>query len=115
MVHVDGENCSLIDVAPVPLITFSIRLIATHLISSSWQVPPAMSWMTVFGILAALFVLRCIYVLTTPLPVPGKARARPCNTIIVLGSGGHTTEMLHLLSNMSASQYSPRTYVVAGV
>lgn len=44
---------------------------------------------------------------------PLSLRTRPCKTLVVLGSGGHTAEMLKLLSGVNMPNYSPRTYVVA--
>mmetsp|Transcript_31749 Transcript_31749/g.44257 ORF Transcript_31749/g.44257 Transcript_31749/m.44257 type:complete len:213 (-) Transcript_31749:307-945(-) len=35
------------------------------------------------------------------------------NTLVVLGSGGHTSEMITLLSHMDSKNYYPITYVVA--
>lgn len=40
-------------------------------------------------------------------------RSNPMKTLIVLGSGGHTTEMLHLLKNLDAKNYTPLFYVIA--
>ena len=43
-------------------------------------------------------------------------RTRPVKTLAVLGSGGHTTEMLRLLSSISTShhdQYQPLNYIIA--
>eukprot|EP00800_Vazella_pourtalesii_P020430 TRINITY_DN721_c0_g1_i1.p1 TRINITY_DN721_c0_g1~~TRINITY_DN721_c0_g1_i1.p1 ORF type:complete len:216 (+),score=-14.36 TRINITY_DN721_c0_g1_i1:29-649(+) len=37
----------------------------------------------------------------------------PLSTLIILGSGGHTTEMIKILSKLSLSHYAPRFYVVA--
>lgn len=37
----------------------------------------------------------------------------PRSTLVVLGSGGHTTEMLRLLGALDRSAYTPRTYVYA--
>jgi beta-1,4-N-acetylglucosaminyltransferase len=34
-------------------------------------------------------------------------------TLVVLGSGGHTTEMLALIENIDASIYTPLVYMVA--
>src|SRR5690349_15186631 len=34
-------------------------------------------------------------------------------TLIVLGSGGHTTEMFYLLKSLDLKKYSPRVYVIA--
>ncbi|KAJ3661263.1 hypothetical protein Zmor_005667 [Zophobas morio] len=36
-------------------------------------------------------------------------RTLPCKTIVCIGSGGHTTEMLTLLNTLTFSKYSPRT------
>lgn len=40
-------------------------------------------------------------------------RPRPVKLMIVLGSGGHTFEMLKLVENVSPGAYSPRIYVTA--
>ena len=37
----------------------------------------------------------------------------PLSTLVILGSGGHTTEMIKILSKLSLAHYSPRFYVVA--
>lgn len=44
---------------------------------------------------------------------PIKKRTTPCRTLIVLGSGGHTAEMLRLLGGMNLDNYTPRVYVIA--
>lgn len=38
---------------------------------------------------------------------------RPLKTLVVLGSGGHTTEMLHLVRHLSVDRYCPVVLVVA--
>lgn len=43
---------------------------------------------------------------------PNK-RIKPCKTIICIGSGGHTTEMLQLIANLDFSKYAPRFYLIA--
>lgn len=41
-------------------------------------------------------------------------RRKPAKTLVVLGSGGHTTEMLRLLSSITNhSDYSPLDYIIA--
>jgi beta-1,4-N-acetylglucosaminyltransferase len=40
-------------------------------------------------------------------------RKRPCKTLVVLGSGGHTSEMLHMVRQLDTSLYDPLLYVVA--
>jgi len=39
--------------------------------------------------------------------------AKPLKTLIVLGSGGHTTEMLDLIKNLNQDRYGPIVLVVA--
>ena len=41
-------------------------------------------------------------------------RSTPCSTLVVLGSGGHTAEMLRILGGMRLENYQPRVYVAAG-
>jgi len=43
----------------------------------------------------------------------GWKRGSPCPTLVVLGSGGHTTEMLTVVKSMDRRMYSPRIYVMA--
>lgn len=38
---------------------------------------------------------------------------KPLKTLVVLGSGGHTTEMLHLIRNLDPARYTPIVLVVA--
>lgn len=56
-------------------------------------------------------VLRYLYIVFRQPSslVPGR-RVR---TMIVLGSGGHSAEMLQLLSNLDLKAYCPRCYVIA--
>lgn len=42
-----------------------------------------------------------------------QKRSRTIRTMIVLGSGGHTTEMLQLIKKLDTEIYSPITFVVA--
>lgn len=48
-------------------------------------------------------------------PAFGQQRINinPCKTLVVLGSGGHTSEMLHMVKQLSNVKYSPISYVVA--
>ena len=67
---------------------------------------------TVVLALCALFIIRLSYLVykrgSTSAP-----RSSPCATLVVLGSGGHTAEMLQLLGGMRLENYQPRVYVVA--
>jgi beta-1,4-N-acetylglucosaminyltransferase len=42
-----------------------------------------------------------------------RSRNTPLKTLVVLGSGGHTTELLHLLKNLDPQHYTPLIYIVA--
>ena len=68
------------------------------------------------GLLVGLILLRFIYLASKcgkGASLPAKKRTSPGRTLIVLGSGGHTAEMLRLLGGMNLRNYSPRVYVVA--
>ncbi|GLI67423.1 hypothetical protein VaNZ11_011619 [Volvox africanus] len=58
-----------------------------------------------------LLAFRVLYVMFRRSPCP--ARMKAAKTLVVLGSGGHTAEMLMLLDSVDKAQYSPRSYVVA--
>ena len=42
-----------------------------------------------------------------------SVRSAPLKTLAVLGSGGHTTEMLHLIKNLDPEHYAPLIYITA--
>lgn len=61
------------------------------------------------GALALLLLAVRLWVVLSPrAPVP----RRSLSLLVVAGSGGHTTEILRLLENLS-NAYSPRHYIVA--
>ena len=55
-----------------------------------------------------LVVARLLRMRLTPAPRPGGVRL-----VCVLGSGGHTAEMVRLVRALEPAVYSPRTYVLA--
>ncbi|KAK9723788.1 hypothetical protein RND81_05G025300 [Saponaria officinalis] len=60
-----------------------------------------------------LILFRLFYVFyKSGKPLRSKA-AKPLSTLIVLGSGGHTAEMLNLLSVLQRDRFTPRYYVAA--
>ena len=68
------------------------------------------------GLLVGLILLRFTYLASKcgkDTTLPAKKRTSPCRTLVVLGSGGHTAEMLRLLGGMNLHSYTPRVYVVA--
>ena len=59
-------------------------------------------------------VIRLCYLVSRRrVDVRAVPRSSPCSTLVVLGSGGHTAEMLHLLGGMQLQNYRPRVYVAA--
>ncbi|KAB1215357.1 UDP-N-acetylglucosamine transferase subunit ALG14 [Morella rubra] len=68
---------------------------------------------TFFLISLTLILIRVLYVIyRSGRPLQTKA-PRAFSTLIVLGSGGHTAEMLDLLSVLQKERFSPRFYVAA--
>lgn len=42
-----------------------------------------------------------------------QRREMPCRTLIVMGSGGHTSEMIRIVEGLNLKNYSPRIYISA--
>ena len=64
-------------------------------------------------LLALATSLRILYLLPAyhTLGPPRDPKTQPAHILIVLGSGGHTTEMLQLLRNLDPYRYRYRTWV----
>jgi len=68
-------------------------------------------WPLIPTLLFTIFVIRMFWVLyNTGKPLSSQPR-RPKRTLIVLGSGGHTAEILSLVRSMNFQQYAPRFYI----
>ncbi|CAJ1945662.1 unnamed protein product [Cylindrotheca closterium] len=64
--------------------------------------------------LILLLIVRAIYVIRgIRSEKPDLARRDPVKTLVVLGSGGHTTEMIQLLQQLKHESYTPLVFVVA--
>ncbi|XP_078438421.1 UDP-N-acetylglucosamine transferase subunit ALG14-like protein isoform X2 [Wolffia australiana] len=60
------------------------------------------------------FFVRFLYVLYhTGRPLRRRRDLQPLRTLVVLGSGGHTAEMLNLLAVLDTEKFKPRFYVSA--
>ncbi|CAA3000897.1 UDP-N-acetylglucosamine transferase subunit ALG14 homolog isoform X2 [Olea europaea subsp. europaea] len=60
-----------------------------------------------------LIILRVIYIIyRSSKPVYTRSPG-PLSTLIILGSGGHTAEMLNLLAVLQKERFKPRYYVAA--
>ncbi|KAF8176034.1 glycosyltransferase family 1 protein [Pholiota molesta] len=69
-------------------------------------------WVTV---LAFLVICRIYMILPTQSGRPKRLRRKSdvCSVAVFLGSGGHTTEALTLLSALDPKRYTYRTYIVS--
>ncbi|KNC50042.1 UDP-N-acetylglucosamine transferase subunit ALG14 [Thecamonas trahens ATCC 50062] len=87
-----------------------------------WALAAASPW-SIAGCVALVLAVRtaaCVPGLRAALGLgrsQGSGRRRPAGqaaaALVVLGSGGHTSEMLSMLAALDRARYSPRTYVVA--
>ncbi|XP_077244906.1 uncharacterized protein LOC143884927 [Tasmannia lanceolata] len=67
-------------------------------------------------ILTSVFIglmIRVAYVLYHSGKPLHTSSARPFRTLIILGSGGHTAEMLNLIAVLQKDRFTPRFYVAA--
>lgn len=63
-----------------------------------------------------LVIARITYLIhkvTTGFSQFAPKRNKPCKTVICIGSGGHTTEMLRLIQKVNFKNYTPRYYILA--
>lgn len=60
-----------------------------------------------------LLTLRALHLLRTIHTPPPPRQRHPVRVLIVLGSGGHTAEMMRLLRGLDTSTYAHRSYVVS--
>lgn len=61
-----------------------------------------------------IYLMRIMYLLRpNQSATPTKQHSEPTRTMIILGSGGHTTEMLALTKALNKKLYTPRIYVLA--
>ncbi|CAI0541256.1 unnamed protein product [Linum tenue] len=68
---------------------------------------------TMITIFLLMVVVRVAYVFyRTGKPLSSKS-SDPRSTLIVLGSGGHTAEMINVLSVMPKDRFTPRFYIAA--
>lgn len=68
--------------------------------------------LVVFCVSALLILVRCFY-LARRNGEYGPKRSKPCLTLIVMGSGGHTSEMMRIIGGLNLKHYTPRVYVCA--
>ncbi|KAL2346350.1 hypothetical protein Fmac_000350 [Flemingia macrophylla] len=60
-----------------------------------------------------LILIRLLYVIYCNSRPLSKRASKPVSTLIILGSGGHTAEMLNLLAVLQKDRFEPRFYIAA--
>ncbi|KAI4314503.1 hypothetical protein L6164_027406 [Bauhinia variegata] len=83
-----GNNCNLFGVATIT--TLSCVIFAVTLI-----------------------LVRILYVIYRSRRPFSRRAAQPLSSLIILGSGGHTAEMLNLLAVLQKDRFAPRFYIAA--
>uniref|UniRef100_A0A0D3FJY8 UDP-N-acetylglucosamine transferase subunit ALG14 n=2 Tax=Oryza TaxID=4527 RepID=A0A0D3FJY8_9ORYZ len=68
-----------------------------------------------FPVLVSLLLIRFAYVMYHSGHMPSKlsASAAGMRSLIVLGSGGHTAEMMNVVTTLQKDRFTPRYYVAA--
>ncbi|CAH1446376.1 unnamed protein product [Lactuca virosa] len=64
-------------------------------------------------IITTLLLVRILYVISHSSKPICNTSSKHLSTLIVLGSGGHTAEMINLLSVMQNDRFAPRFYIAA--
>ncbi|KAL5724317.1 N-acetylglucosaminyldiphosphodolichol N-acetylglucosaminyltransferase [Ranunculus cassubicifolius] len=64
-------------------------------------------------VIAVSIMIRVIYVMYRSSKPRQDSGQQPLSTLIILGSGGHTAEMLNLLSILHKDRFTPRVYIAA--
>ncbi|XP_022715612.1 UDP-N-acetylglucosamine transferase subunit ALG14 homolog isoform X2 [Durio zibethinus] len=69
---------------------------------------------TCFMAFTTIMLFRVLYVIyRTGMPLGKRATPQSFSTLIVLGSGGHTAEMINLLLVLQKDRFTPRFYIAA--
>lgn len=66
-----------------------------------------------FIIIILIFLAIRLYYLSIHKNTVHNKRKEPINSMIILGSGGHTAEMITICKELNKDWYSPRTYIIA--
>ena len=61
----------------------------------------------------AVSVIRLLWVLPAFTTQPPPSRKSSAKIVIVLGSGGHTAEMLRMIEHLDFKKYNRRVYIVS--
>lgn len=69
----------------------------------------------IFVFLAVVYRISCVLrqAVINDKTVKKRSSQDKVKTVIVIGSGGHTSEMMYLIRSLNLQRYSPRLYVMA--
>ena len=68
---------------------------------------------SIFLGLTLMAALRFVYLLMIRGTKDRVKRRQPCRTAVVMGSGGHTSEMVRIVRGLTLKNHTPRLYVIA--
>ncbi|KAL3531709.1 hypothetical protein ACH5RR_005230 [Cinchona calisaya] len=75
--------------------------------------PSNSAFLLIIGLIT-LILIRVFYVINrSSQPRSATSKQKPLSTLIVLGSGGHTAEMINLLNVLQKNRFKPRYYIAA--
>ncbi|XP_027173568.1 UDP-N-acetylglucosamine transferase subunit ALG14-like isoform X1 [Coffea eugenioides] len=75
--------------------------------------PSSLVLLSIIGFIT-LILIRVLYIIhRSSQPRSASSRQKPLSTLIVLGSGGHTAEMINLLNVLQKNSFTPRYYIAA--
>lgn len=69
--------------------------------------------LTIISSIVLIILGRLFYFIYYERGQPVNDKSKTIKTMIILGSGGHTTEMLRVVKNLNFNNYTPRVYVHA--
>ncbi|XP_071911577.1 UDP-N-acetylglucosamine transferase subunit ALG14-like isoform X2 [Coffea arabica] len=75
--------------------------------------PSSLELLSIIGFIT-LILIRVLYIIhRSSQPRSASSQQKPLSTLIVLGSGGHTAEMINLLNVLQKNSFTPRYYIAA--
>ena len=69
--------------------------------------------LSILSAVTAVSIIRLLWILPAFRQQPPPSRKSSAKIVIVLGSGGHTAEMLRLIEHLDFNKYQQRIYVVS--
>lgn len=74
---------------------------------------PSINAVIILTAVIAIIMTRVLYVIYLSSKPLRRSSVQPLSTLVILGSGGHTAEMINLLSVLKMDRFIPRFYIAA--